>query len=52
MSIFTKEWWSKESIQKRKKANKEKLKLNHEKLYPKKVNSAIKVNKLKTSGAT
>ena len=51
MSIFTKEYWTKESIDKRKKANKEKTKKYHEKLYPKKNNDAIKVNKLKNSGA-
>ena len=51
MSIFTKEYWTKESIDKRIKANKEKTKKYHEKLYPKKNNDAIKVNKLKNSGA-
>ena len=49
MSIFTKEYWTKESIDKRIKANKEKTKKYHEKLYPKKNNDAIKVNKLKNS---
>ena len=36
MSIFSKDYWTKESIAARKKKNKEKTKAYHEKLYGKK----------------
>ena len=52
MSIFSKDYWTKESIAARKKKNKEKTKAYHEKLYGKKNDNVNVIQNTKKIGAT
>ena len=51
-SIFSKEYWTKDSIAARKKKNKEKTKAYYEKIYGKKNNDVKVKNNIKKTGAT
>ena len=52
MSIFSKDYWTKESIAARKKKNKEKTKAYHEKIYGKKNDNVNVIQNTKKIGAT